>query len=57
MYRLLDINKAMFDTSGSNAREEKKNQRQVVGHEFEPVSLAVLKSPLHAWQGLLPSLQ
>lgn len=49
MCRVLDIDRVLFDTSGSNAREEKKNQRQVVEHEFEPNNLAVLKNSLRAW--------
>jgi hypothetical protein len=54
---VLDIDRVMFDTSGSNAREEKKSQRQVVEREFEPNSLAMFKNPLRAWRGLLPTLQ
>ena len=54
LYWALDLDKVMFDTSDSNAREEHENICQVVWHELKPVSLALLKSPLGARRGLLP---
>jgi len=37
-------------------RKGKKNQRRVIRHEFEPVGPTMLKNPLGAGWGLLPTL-